>query len=235
MKTLVAVISLLAVIHVLAAAGFVGWMVATERVNQQRLEKLQAIFEKTIPEAEAEAEKQAKVDAEAREQAERLAALEGKSAGPESISQRLEADQQRNEITLRQIERTRQEVESLQRNLRLAQQRVEDQYEQLQAEKKELEKRLADIEKQRNDEGFKKAVELYQTLPSKQTKAMFVNLMREGNVDQVVAYLEAMEPRKAAAVLEEFKTPDEVAKATELTERLRARGSDLVQATEDVG
>lgn len=233
MKTLFAVISILAIVHVLAALGFVGWMVATERVDRERLEKIQSIFEKSVPEAQAEAEQQQKIDAAAGEQAARLAALQGKSAGPESITQRLAAEQQRNEITLRQIERTREEVESLQRNLRLAQQRVEQQYEQLMAEKTSLEKRLADIERQRNDEGFKKAVELYESLPAKQTKSMFMVMLRENHADQVVAYMEAMEPRKAAGVLKEFKTPDEIAKATELTERLRARGTDLIAATED--
>lgn len=232
MKTLFAVISILAILHVLAALGFVGWMVATERVDRERLEKIQTIFEKSVPDAKAEAAKQQKIDDAATEQAARLAALQGRSAGPESITQRLVAEQQRNEITLRQIERTREEVESLQRNLQLAQKRVEDQYAQLMDEKKQLEQRLAEIEKQRNDEGFKKAVELYESLPSKQTKSMFMTLLRNNQIDQVVAYMEAMEPRKAAGVLKEFKTPDEIAKAVELTEQLRARGTDLVAATE---
>ncbi|MBI1369513.1 MAG: hypothetical protein GC162_12775 [Planctomycetes bacterium] len=235
MKTAFHVLAIMAILHILGALGFVGYMVATDRVNRERLEAVRAVFEKTIAQAAADAKEQAKVDEAAAEQAQRIAALEGKNAGPETVSQKLEGEQERNEITLRQLERTRQEVESLQRSLQLAQQRVEGQYNELLKEKQTLQKRLAQIEQQRNDEGFKKTVELYETLPPKQVKEMFVKLMSEGGGEHVVAFLEAMQPRKAAGVLKEFKTPEEVAKAVQLTEQLRARGSDLVKATESVG
>jgi hypothetical protein len=43
-----------------------------------------------------------------------------------------------------------------------------------------------------------------------------------------VDYLAAMQMRKAAGVLKEFKTPQEVAQASELLELLRRRGVDPI-------
>jgi hypothetical protein len=109
------------------------------------------------------------------------------------------------------------------------------QREALLANREQLEQRLKDIESRLNDEGFKKTVELYETLPADQVKNMFIDLMERGKTDQVVAFIEAMAVRKAGKVLKEFEEPEDVGRAVELTERLRARGSDLVEQVENTG
>jgi len=221
-------------LHLLAAGAGVGWLITSGRMSADRLAEVKETFELPVAEEKArEREKQEKADqlqAEA-ERAQRLSQL-GEAS---TTAERLAEANQRNEILLRQLERTRSEIESLQQNLHLARQRLERQNEEVRQANQALEKRLNEIEQRFNDKGFKKAVTLYESLPSEQVKAMFTSLMEDGKTGQVVAYLEAMQPRKAAGVLEEFEQGADVRRAVTLTERLRARGSDLVASVENAG
>lgn len=225
MKLAWQVIALLCVIHMLLAGAFVAWLSSSGRVNAERVEAAVALFRPTIVQQKAEAEAAAKVEADAQEHAANVQfAAEG---GPVSAAQRLSEERQRNELTLRQLERTRQEVRDLQDNLAQRQSVMEQQRQELLAEKEALQKRVDELEQRYNDEGFRKAVTMYEALPPKQTKQMFQSLMDSQQTDEVISYLEAMQPRKAAAVLKEFKTPQELVQAAELTQRLRERGSTL--------
>jgi hypothetical protein len=234
MKTLARVIAVLAVIHILALGGGVGWLVSTDRLNRDRAERIVDMIATTIEEAEqqrqAEAAKEAEKQAE-RERQERIANI-GKSG---SAAEQLAEQRKQNEVLLRRLERTRSEIQVLRDSLALARRRMEEQRDKLVDQKEALEQRLASIEERLNDEGFKRAVELYESIPPDQAKRMFLQLMDRRETDQVVMYLEAMQPRKAAGVLREFEQGPEIVRAVELTERLRARGSDLVEQVESTG
>ncbi|NJL32148.1 MAG: hypothetical protein HC898_11290 [Phycisphaerales bacterium] len=65
---------------------------------------------------------------------------------------------------------------------------------------------------------FKLALQMYEQVRPKQGKQMMQELIVKGQMDQVVEYMAAMQLRKAAAILKEFKTPPEVAMATELVQ-----------------
>lgn len=227
MRTLARVFGIVLILHALAAIGFVGWLIGTDRVDQDRVDAVVAIFKQTLGEEKAAAkaaddEAKKKADADAR-----LANLEARAEGPETTIQRLARERQMNEITLRRIERVRQEIASLKANLTTAQATFEREKEKLAADRKAFDAEVAARKKQLEDEGFRKAVELYEGLPAKQTKQMFASMMGQGQTDTVVAYLNAMEPRKATSVLKEFKVGADVKMATDLTERLRKGGNKL--------
>jgi len=234
MRTLFTVIALLAILHILAGLGFVGWLAGTGRLNRERLNETKALFELTIEQEREKEAEEAELAEETRIEAERQARLSG-VGGLASTADRLQEEEKRNEVLLRQLERTRREIEALSDNLTLARQRMERQHADLLTAKQELEERIQQIEARLNDEGFKKAVALYESLPSKQVKQMFVELMQTEQTDDVVAYLEAMQPRKAAGVLKEFKDVREIDMAVELTQRLRERGSELIRDVENTG
>ncbi len=234
MKLAMNVLIVLMVVHVLAALGFVGWLAATDRVSKDRLAQVRDTFKLTVDQEKEQEEQAAELAEQARAAADRHARLTG-AAGLGSAAERLAAEEQRNELLLRQLERTRRELEDLQRNLHLARQNMERQRDDLVTAKQTLEQRIDEIETRLNDEGFKKAVALYEQLKADQVKAMFSVLIDQGEVEQVVAYLDAMEPRRAAKVLAEFEAQPEVSRAVELTERLRARGSAVVRDVEDNG
>jgi len=234
MRTVARVVALLSILHVLALAGFVGWLLGSDRLNRDRVERAAEVFAPTIEAEEARREAEAARDAEADAEAqreERLANI-GKSG---SAAEQLAEQRKQNEVLLRRLERTRSEIQVLRDSLALARRRMEQQRDQLVAQKQDLEKRLESIESRLNDEGFKRAVELYENVPPDQAKQMFLRLMEQRQTDQVVMYLEAMQPRKAAGVLREFEDGPEITRAVELTERLRARGSDLVKKVESTG
>lgn len=234
MKTLFTIVSIVAILHVLAAAAFLGWLAGTGRLTADRVTATTEIFKLTPEQEQARDEEEARKAEQARLEAERQARLSG-VGGLASTADKLADEQKRNEVMLRQLERTRREIQALSDNLTLARARMERQHADLAAAKQDLEQRIAEMEARLNDEGFKKAVTLYEQLPAKQVKQMFAELMASGRTDEVVTYLEAMDPRKAAGVLKEFKSESEVVRAVELTERLRARGSDLVDAAETTG
>ena len=230
MRTLYQVIALVCILHVLAAAGLTGWLGATGRLNRQRLAAVAAVFKPTIAEQKAQEKKAAELARQARAQAERVTAM---MTG--STAERLTSEQRQHELALRHLERTRREIESLRANLELSRQMMEKQKQAMLTEKQGVERRLQEIEKQLNDKGFKRSIELIEQLPAEQVKRMFLEMMAQKQMDQVVSYLEAMQPRKAAAVLREFGPSSEIPQVVELTERLRARGSDLVKHTEHTG
>ena len=229
MKTIVNALLIIMVVHVLAVIGFAGWMFASGRISGERVEKVQEIFAFPVA-VQKKQEEQAAAEAQA------IADATPPDFGAiASTAEKLAEEQERNEMLLRQLERTRQEIKSLNANLHLSRTRMERERTETQHIRDALEQKLADIEAQLNDEGFKKAIAMYEGLPPKQVKKMFMTLVEQGGSEQVVDYLDAMQPRIAAAVLKEFKTDAEVVQAVQLTEQLRSRGSKLVSQLENVG
>ncbi len=224
------VIALVCIIHVLGAAGVGAWLGASGRLSRDRVVDVKNVFAITVAEQRQQEAQTAELVRQAERQTERVEAM---IAG--STAERLDDEQRRHELTLRQLERTRREIESLRDNLELSRRLMEKEKREVLDEKQAAEQRLAQIEQQLNDAGFKRAVGLLEQLPADQAKKMFLRMIEQDKVAQVVMYLESMQPRKAAAVLREFDQSHEVARAVELTERLRARGSDLVQQTESSG
>ena len=85
----------------------------------------------------------------------------------------------------------------------------------------EKEKKLADREQQAqrlaSDQGFQDSLALYETLPAKQVKTIFMGL----DDAVVIQYLQAMESRTAAKITKEFKSPEESQRLQRLLERMR--------------
>lgn len=231
MKSLWTIISVLAVMHILGLIGSVGWLVASGRLDTDRAQSIKDMLKTTVAEQKALEEEQsnAKGAGEGDTNADQTVPVNI----PKSAKQQIEEDQKQHEIMLLQLERTRKEVSQLQRNLELAQIKIKKERAENLKIKDSLEKQLADIKAQRDEEGFKKVIELYESLPSKAVKQVFVQLIEQGKQPQVVDYLEAMDNRKAAGVLKEFKNQTEVTYVVELTEMLRQRGSKLVESLEN--
>lgn len=226
MKALGTAIVIVLVVHGLAAVGLAGFLLGTGRLDKDRLEKVQAMFALSV---EAEQEK---AEQEAAEAAAKALEEPGEPGLLASTAERLAESEEKNEILLRQLERTRRDIESLTQNLNLTRKRMAEEREQTKLARDAFNQKLKEVTERLDDEGFKKTVALFEQLPAKQVKGMFVELMRQGQEEQVVTYLEAMQPRVAAAVLKEFKAGSELSLAVDLTERLRSRGSDLAKQVE---
>lgn len=218
MRSLWTVISCLAVAHILAVAGFVLWLRSSDRLDMVRLERIREVLAPTraeesvrLAEASAERQRQAAVVAKAAYDAEPPV-----RAG-EQVLERHEAE----EVQQARLERVRREVEDLRRTLAL--ERAD-----LDARTTAFEKKVSAFEAMRKllaehegDEQFRKAVELYGALPAAKAQELLQTLVDEGKTDQVVAYLNRMEPRAAKKIIEKFPDPK---LAADLLERLRTLG-----------
>ncbi len=225
MKTIGKVIAILAVIHVLGVVGVVGWLGATDRLSRERVTSAAAAFKLTIAQEKAQKATAEVMEKHAEEQAAKVELVKnGAGAAPGAVAEKLSAEHQKAEIGLRQLERTREDIEALRRQLQLEQDRLQQEQEKLLADKLALETRIKQLDGKLDDAGMKRAVTLYESLPAKQAKQMFIDLLGQQRLDDVVTYLEAMEPRKAAAIIKEFKTPEEVVLAVKLTDQMRRHG-----------
>ena len=231
MKTMKTAFMVVLLIHLLLLVCFGGWLHTTGRLNGDRLQAAVDLFTPTIEEeetvkAEAEKKKQAEMD-QVREM-ERLGEIE---KGSTQLRQRLAELTMSDEIALQRFERMKREIKDLHGSIEKARQLLEKQREQLDVDKAAFESQLAQEKRKREDEGFKNAVKLIEQLKPKQAKELFKNLIAQQQTDQVIRYLAAMNLRKAASVLKEFKEPIELTMATDLIERLRKRGVSLLSGS----
>lgn len=218
MKGIWIIVSTLALANLLAILGLVAWLNATDRLDGSRIERVRALFAETVASEKARFE----ADEAARTLAELAAAeAEKKATAPLTSGESLSSLRDREEHNRQQVERLRREVEDLQRTLERERAAIDDDWRKLRAEREAFEAMRARIAAIEGGEQFERALRLYESLKPEQSVAMLQKLIDDGDTEQVVAYLNAMQTRTAAKILAEFPDP---ALAADLLERLRTRG-----------
>jgi hypothetical protein len=221
MGSLVKLIRVLALAHLLAVIGFAGWLVASDRVDAERLKRVREMFQPTIAEEKAllaEAESEAAAATAAAEERRRL--LEVPMTRTEQIIS-AERFEQRAELALRGLEDERRRLLS---DLSGREREVTQREEALAKRQTDWEESIATEKERQTDEQFRKAVRLLEAAPSKQSKDWILELVQTGREDQAVTYLNAMNPAKSAGLLKAFKGEGEAKVATDVLERLRQLG-----------
>lgn len=226
MKTLWNAICIVLFINVLALAGFAFWLNQTHRLSGDRVRRAIELFKPTASQEQAVKEQAAREADEAGKKAAERAHLDAVSRGETTMQDRLREQEDRDTIEMQRLERKRRETADLQNQLEIYKTEFAKQKAELDAKRKEFEEFRSREEKLKTDADFQQAVQMYEKLPAKQAKEMFITLLSEGKEPQVIDYLAAMQQRKASGVLKEFKTPEEIKVATELVQRLRERGVD---------
>ena len=229
MKTLWNIISFLAVVHLLALLIVVAWLWQSQRLTTDRVREVREMFAMTEPEAQAAA---AKTAAETKAQQQMALDAQAKANPPgDSLS-----EIQHVSVVKQQEEQTRRRLEDEKKIM----------MDELTASSAQLERKRADLDRQRLDwentirndrqrkvdEQFLQTVKQYEQLTSKQGKQMIITLVNQKQMEQAVAYLDAMSPRAASRILKEFKTESEIALATDLLEKLRTFGVQSAQPAE---
>ncbi|MEO0476043.1 MAG: hypothetical protein AAF085_08775 [Planctomycetota bacterium] len=229
MRTLFTAFILVLVINVLALAALTGWLGATDRLSKERLRDAVAVFNQTIDEeaqADAEAE-QAELDAQA--MAEQVLRMEQVAGGPVTPEARLESIRVVDDKTRALLERQKVEAKSLQRQLDTQQRLIEEKLAELDSKQQAFDQAIATKVEAMQSDDFKEAIAMLEGIPPKQAKGVIQQWLTEGAQEQVIDYLSAMEERKAAKVLKEFKLPNEVVQAATLIEQLRLRTDQFKQ------
>ncbi|RYG64635.1 hypothetical protein EON77_19485 [bacterium] len=116
-----------------------------------------------------------------------------------------------------QLDRQYRELLDLKRQVDLAQAQLSTERAAVVAREKAITDKEALAKRLAADAGFQRTMEIYDSMSPKQLKDVFA-----AQDDALVArYLQAMEPRRVANIVKEFKTPQEQTRANALLERLR--------------
>jgi hypothetical protein len=220
MKTLWTALSVLAVANLLAMIGLVGWLRASHRLDVARLREVRQILAETAEQRLAR-EDAAKAEAEALKRAEQERARAAIPPVPaEGILQ----------IKLEQSQADQARQDNLRREAQILQETLARERRALDADKAALARERAEFERARQlvmeTEGnaqFKKTLGTLEALKPDKARAMLQVLIDGQQMDQVVAYLNAMQERTRTKLINEFAQTDPKV-ATDLLERLRQRG-----------
>jgi hypothetical protein len=221
MRTLWNAICFLAMVNLFALVLVVAWLWQSGRLTGDRARDIRAMLATTVGQAQDQAA---------------LLATEAEAQRLQQLQEQMQAHPPADsETQIRQIALVHQQREE-------SRQRLDDERRLLAAQLSEATARMeadaAELRRQQEagkgdgaaetqrkiDEQFLRAVRQLEQIPPKQAKKMLQTLVSEKNVDQAVAYLNAMNSRAAAKVLREFKVDADIPLATELLERLRTRG-----------
>jgi hypothetical protein len=221
LRSLWIILSTLAVANLFALAGFVAWLAAGDRLSRERVESVRAVFASTVSDEQARLRRERAAEEAARAAAEEAARI---GAPPLTADRKLEQDAARDEAASQQARRVQRETSDLINTLMQERAELDRQREIFQREVDAFNRMRAAIAQQEGSEQFQKAVALYQLVKPAEARAMMQSLIRKGETDQVVSYLDAIQPRTASRIITEFQNEDPDL-AADLLERLRVRGT----------
>ncbi len=218
MKKIFTVIMLTLAMNFLALAGGVGWLVRSGHVDKAKFKQIREIV--FPPPAPAE-QKESLADEAATRPTVRLDELLAKMSG-RPAGEQVELIQQTFDAQMLILDRRQRELMDLEKQVDLAKQKLAADRAAFEKDQAALNSREDESAKLAADKGFQDSLALYTAMPSKQVKTIFMTL------DEVTVehYLDAMDPRDAAKIIKEFKTPDETAFIQQVLERMRLASAD---------
>lgn len=213
MKKLFSAIVIVLAINFLALAGGAGYLFKMGKLDR---EKVMAIKEMLFPATPPEgATTQPSADATT-QPVDRLAELLAKKTGM-TTGEQVDFLRQTFDAQTVQLDRRRRELDDLQRQIELAKQQVSRDRAAVSADRAKLDAEMKEAKRLESDQGFQDTLALYQAMPAKQVKTIFMSL----DDPTMTRYLQAMGPSGSKKILKEFKSPEEVARVQTIMERMR--------------
>ncbi|HEY2586508.1 MAG TPA: hypothetical protein VGI81_12155 [Tepidisphaeraceae bacterium] len=213
MKRLWDLLVLTLAMNFLLLAGAVGWLYQSGRLDKERVGKVkEALFP---PTTQPVATTQPAVDP-ATASREQLDALLAQHAGLPA-GQQVEFIRQTFDAQMAQLDRRTRELADLKTQIDMANAKLATDRAALDADRKRLTDEQERAKRLAADEGFQQSLDLYNSMPAKQVKSIFLTL----NDDAVLQYLRAMDSGTAGKIIKEFKTPDELDRVQRILERMR--------------
>ncbi len=171
------------------------------------------LFEKPV--AEAKVETMGKADPTTQPTM-RLDQLIAKASGRSAVAQ-VELIHQAFDAEVAQLDRRERELTDLQRQVDLAKEQLGIDRSKLTKDQQSLAANQHEQTKLASDKGFQDSLALYTSMSGAQVKKIFMTL-DDAAVQQ---YLQAMEPKQAAKIIKEFKSPDELIRIQKILEKVR--------------
>lgn len=226
MKKLWDILMMMLAFNFLALAGGVGWMYQTGRLDHARV---MAVKDVLFPKPVIAPTTQPSAENVPPDGIKRLEELLAKNAGKRTAAEQVALIQQNFDATMYQLDQRERTVQDLERQVAAENQRLANDRAALDAERQALKAREQEANRLENDKGFQDTLALYNAMPSKQAKSVFMTL----DDATVAQYLDAMEPRSAARIIKEFKTPDETERIKRILEKMRKPPTPGAPATQD--
>jgi flagellar motility protein MotE (MotC chaperone) len=209
-------------VNFVAAAGGVAYLYKDGRLDAKRVEAIRLILypppAPPAPTTQPTAGKSAEPVLQLGELLEQKSGL--------TTTEQLEFIQQTFDARMAEMDRRQRELADLQRQVDMANRTLAHDRTALDAEKKKLTDREQLTATLAADKGFQDSLKLYQAMPAKQVKQIFLSMDDEA----VSRYLQAMEPRGATKIVREFKTPDEQQRIQRVLDRMRSAGTSASAA-----
>jgi flagellar motility protein MotE (MotC chaperone) len=201
MKKLFNVIVLMLAINFIALAGSVGYLKQSGHLDRDRV---MAIKDIVFPAPATQPTSPTTQPAPTTQPIVRLEELLAQQSG-RTASEQVEFIQHTFDAQMAQIDRRQRELNDLQSQIDLAKAQLARDRSAVAQKEKTLTAREQEATKLESDKGFQDSLALYKSMPGKQVKSVFLTMD-----DRTVAqFLQAMEPRTAAKIIKEFKTPEE--------------------------
>jgi hypothetical protein len=220
MKKLFSTIALLLAVNFLAVAGGVGWLFQSHHLDKQRIAAIKAVvFPPPAPPAPPATQPAGDDNKPAPLLA--LDDLLDRQTRSQGADKQLQAVQSAFDARMAQLDQRQQQIEDLSRLVDAAKAKNLRDRQRLDADRAQLEADKQEAQRLASDQGFQDTLELYNTMSPKQVKAIFMN-----DDDATVGrYLQAMEPRTAASIIKEFKSPAEMTRIQTVLDGIRSGGS----------
>ena len=219
MKKLLTVVILTLALNFLALAVGVAVLFQNGTLTREKIAAIKAVLGPATTQAAA-ADKKDEPDATTQPTLrleELLAKVSGRPAG-----EQVEFLQRTFDAQMAQLERRQRELDDLRLKADAAKREASALLAQVDARQKKLEAREKALKTAAEDKGFEDSLTLYNSMPPKQVKEVFMSL------DDVTLtkYLRAMDAGKASKILKEFKTPSETERVQRVMEMIRLQQAD---------
>jgi hypothetical protein len=212
-KKLGGVITMTLALNFLAAAGGIAYLFQSGKLDRAKVLSIKELVFAPPPTAAATTQPTTQPTTKpANSLEELLAKASGRTTG-----EQVEFIQRSFDAQMALLDRRQRELADLQRQVDLAKQQMERDRVALEKGRVELASQQQLATKLATDKGFQDSLLLYNTMPSKQVKTIFMTL-DDATMRQ---YLQAMQPRVAARIIKEFKAPDEVTRIQKVMEAMR--------------
>jgi flagellar motility protein MotE (MotC chaperone) len=213
MKRLLDVLLLTFAVNFIVLAVAVVWLFQSGRMDPQKATAIRDIvFPASQPTTQPAVESRDAATQPTLKLEELLAKQSGRSA-----SEQVQFIQRTFDSQMALLDRRQRELTDLQRQVDLAKAQMARDRAALRADRAALTEQQTETARLAEDKGFQDTLELYKSMPAKNVKEIFLTL----DDATVVRFLKAMEPRQASKILKEFKSPDEVARAQKVLEKMR--------------
>lgn len=221
MKSALVALCVLAVANILAVAGFLGWLKATDRLSPTRIEQVRQIFVPTLKQEKARQD-----EAEAKSAAERKEAAQAARLARPAVTSEMElaARLETTEMDRQRQQRLRDEIGQLQKAIGAKLDELDRLKTQVAQARQEFEEMTRKTRELTSDQQFKKSLGILETMKPTQARTALQEVMAgQDGKERAVAYLNAMDEGVRSKILQEF-IKDEPKVAAELLEALRTRG-----------